>query len=94
MFSMLHSHSAATALATFCAPAGSSFGTELFSTYPSTLPLMITEFGADAYDQTNGQEWATDEQTLGESISQVTESTRWVKSPSKLTERSIVVDFC
>lgn len=41
---------------------GSSFGTELFSTYPSTLPLMITEFGADAYDQTNGQEWATDEQ--------------------------------
>jgi len=42
---------------------GTSFGSSLFSTYPSTLPMMITEYGADAYDNTNQREWQNDEQT-------------------------------
>ena len=31
----------------------------------STLPMMITEYGADAYDNSNQREWQNDEQHLG-----------------------------
>lgn len=32
----------------------------------STLPMMITEYGADAYDNSNQREWQNDEQHLGD----------------------------
>ncbi|CAE7551582.1 unnamed protein product, partial [Symbiodinium sp. CCMP2456] len=41
---------------------GTTFGS-LFSTYPSNLPMLITEYGADAWDGYNQREWANSEQT-------------------------------
>lgn len=40
-------------------------GEKKSTTLRSTLPMMITEYGADAYDNTNQREWQNDEQNLG-----------------------------
>ena len=37
----------------------------------STLPMMITEYGADAYDNTNQREWQNDEQNLGLDMAEI-----------------------
>jgi len=41
---------------------GASFGQSLFDTYPSKLPLILTEYGADSWDGLNQREWADSEQ--------------------------------